>query len=162
MRRVGIFIDMQNIYLTTKTLYGKWKINFDKLREFFEKDDTFTTFSVFMCYDLDNQPQRSFLNALGLLGYRVISKPIRKLPDGLVKANMDLEIAVEIMSQADYLDEVILVSGDADFRVLVDFLCRKGKMVTVVGPEKFTSTELILSCHRFVSFQKIEGIMDID
>jgi uncharacterized LabA/DUF88 family protein len=162
MGRTGVFVDMQNIYLSTKSVFGKGKINFSKLREYFEKSSANTTFTVFMCYDSDNQGQYSFLNALSLLGFRVIAKPIRKLPDGSVKANMDLEIAVEIMSQADYLDEVVLVSGDGDFKVLVDFICRKGKVVTVVGPDKLTSPELMQACNRFINLQNIPGIMDVD
>ncbi len=67
------------------------------------------------------------MNWLGLMGYRVVSKPLRTLPDGSVKASMDLEMAVEILAQAPFLDEVVLVTGDSDFVVLVGHLCAMGK-----------------------------------
>ncbi len=162
MKRVGVFIDVQNIYLTTKTVYGRGKLNFSRLRDYLLEDGALVTLSAFMCYDPDNEGQYSFLSALGLLGYRVISKPLRKLPDGSIKANMDLEMAIEILSQAVHLDEIVLVSGDGDFKALVDYLCSMGKVVKVIGPDRLTSPELIQSCHQFVNLHKIEGILDVE
>ncbi len=143
MRRVGVFIDAQNVFLTTQEVYGQGRINYRRLMEYLSEDGGSITFSVFMCYDPDNKAQYSFLNALGLMGYRVISKPIRKLPDGSVKANMDMEMAIEVLTQAPYLDEIVLISGDGDFKALVDRLCGMGKVVRVIGPDRLTSPELI-------------------
>ena len=162
MKRVGVFVDVQNIYLTTQAVYGNPKINFAKLRNYFQEQGAIVTLSAFTCYNPDNEGQRAFLNALGLLGYRVISKPIRKLPDGSIKANMDLEMAIETLSQAPYLDEIVLVSGDGDFKALVDYLCDMGKFVRVVGPEKMTSPELIQAAHQFTNLHAIEGILDVE
>lgn len=161
MKRVSVFIDMQNVYLATQTVHGKGKINFTALRDYLQADkDSAVTMSIFTCYDPNNDGQRSFLTALGLLGYRVISKPLRKLPDGTIKANMDLEIAVEILRQAPYLDEIVLVSGDGDFNILVDLLCNMGKVVKVIGPDKLTSPELIQAAHHFVNLTSIPGILE--
>ncbi len=162
MKRVGVFIDVQNVYLTTQSVYGQGRINFARLRDHFSEEGAIVTLSAFTCYDPNNEGQRSFLNVLGLLGYRVISKPFRRLPDGAVRANMDLEMAVEILSQAAHLDEVVLVTGDGDFKVLVDFLCASGKLVRVVGPERLTSPELIQAAHRFTNLHQIEGILEIE
>lgn len=167
MRRTGIFIDAQNIYLTTQAIFGQGKINFAVLRDYlngkgFNGGDTVVTISVFTCYDPNSEGQRAFLNALGLLGYRVIAKPIRRLPDGTIKANMDLEMAIEILSQAPHLDEVVLITGDGDFKALVDYLCGMGKVVKVIGPDKLTSPELIQAAHQFINLHKIEGILDVE
>ena len=167
MRRVGVFIDAQNIYLTTQAVFGQGKINFAALRDYLNGkglggNEAVITASVFTSYDPNSEGQWAFLNALGLLGYRVIAKPIRRLPDGSIKANMDLEMAIEILSQAPHLDEVVLVSGDGDFKVLVDYLCAMGKVVKVIGPDKLTSPELIQAAHQFINLHKIEGILDVD
>lgn len=166
MKRIGVFLDMQNIYLSTKSVFGRGKINLANLRNYFEKrhfrEQDHVTFTAFMSYDPENNAQVAFLNAISLVGYRVVAKPIQRLPDGTIKANMDLEIAIEIMGQVNNLDEVVLVSGDGDFKVLVDFISRLGKICTVVGPDKQTSLELIRACHHFVNLQSIPGIMEVD
>ncbi len=161
-RRVGVFIDAQNVFLTTQEVYGQGRINYRRLLEYLAESDrsAIFTFSVFMCYDPDNESQYRFLNALGLIGYRVISKPIRKLPDGSVKANMDMEMAIEVLTQAPYLDEIVLITGDGDFKALVDRLCEMGKIVRVIGPDRLTSPELIQACHQFMNLHRIEGILD--
>jgi uncharacterized LabA/DUF88 family protein len=65
--------------------------------------------------------------SLALMGYRVVTRPIKKLPDGSIKANMDMEMALEILDQAPFLDEIVIVSGDSDFASLVNRLARMGK-----------------------------------
>lgn len=161
-RRVGVFIDVQNIYLTTKQVFGDGRVNFETLRNYLcDRDDATVTMNAFTCYDPNNQEQMRFMNALGLLGYRVITKPIRRLPDGGVKANMDLEMALEVLSQSEILDEIILVTGDGDFKALIDYLARKGKVVRVIGPKDLTSPDLIQSCHVFENLHDIHGIRDL-
>lgn len=159
MRKVGVFIDLQNIYLALKNIEQKGKVNFTKLKEFLSKDNEIVTMSVFTCYDPDNKPQIDFMNHIAMLGYRVVSKPLKKLPDGTIKASMDLEMAMEVMNQAPYIDEVVLVTGDGDFVPLINYLCSLGKFVKVIGPDHYTSTELIRACHSFVNLNKIEDIL---
>ncbi|MGB9690745.1 MAG: NYN domain-containing protein [Candidatus Sumerlaeaceae bacterium] len=159
MKRIAVFIDIQNIYLTTKQVFGDGRINFDTLRAHLSKgSDTVVTFNAFTCYDPNNREQMSFLNALGLIGYRVIAKPIRRLPNGETKANMDLEMALEVMSQSEAVDEMVLVTGDGDFKALIDHLARRGKIVRVIGPQELTSPDLIQSCHIFENLHQIPGI----
>jgi uncharacterized LabA/DUF88 family protein len=160
MKRVGVFIDIQNVYLTTQALYGHGRINFATLRDFLLRGtDGIVTMSAFTCFDPESDGQRSFRNALGLMGYRVISKPLRRLPDGTIKANMDMDMAVEILTQAEYLDEVVLVTGDGDFKAIVDALCLKGKVVKIIGPDRLTSPELIQASHQYINLHQIEGIL---
>jgi len=53
---------------------------------------------------------------------------------------------------------VVLVTGDGDFAPLVDTLSRMGKFVKVIGPDRFTSQDLIHSCDEFINLSQIEGI----
>jgi uncharacterized protein (TIGR00288 family) len=80
------------------------------------------------------------------------------MPDGNIKASMDIEMALEILSMAPHLDEVVLVTGDGDFAPLVDTLSRMGKVVKVIGPDRFTSQDLIHSCDEFINLSQVEGI----
>ncbi|MFN4111420.1 MAG: NYN domain-containing protein [Ignavibacteria bacterium] len=162
MKRIGVFIDLQNIYLAVKTIEQKSKINFAVLKEFLRSPEAVVTMSVFTCYDPEYKSQVDFINHLGLLGYRVVSKPLKKLPDGSTKANMDLEMAMEVMNQAPYLDEIVLITGDGDFTPLVNYLCSLGKFVRIIGPDVLTSPDLIRACHTFTNLNKIDGIFDVN
>jgi len=94
------------------------------------------------------------------MGYRVVTKPIKKLPDGSIKANMDMEMALEILDQAPFLDEIVIVSGDGDFVSLIDRLVQMGKRVVVIGPNPFSAPELIQACHEFINLSQIPGFLE--
>jgi uncharacterized LabA/DUF88 family protein len=98
------------------------------------------------------------MHALAMMGYRVVAKPLKRLPDGNIKASMDMEMALEILTSAPYLDEIVLVTGDGDFAPMVDYLARMGKIVKVIGPDRLTSPDLIRSCDQFVNLSQIDGI----
>lgn len=162
IRRVGVFIDVHYIYHSVKRLGGKGKINYLNLQKFLTQPGALVSFVAFMSYDPNNTGQSEFLDWLAHNGFRVVSKPHKDYPDGSVKRTMDLEIAVEVLKEAPYLDEVVLVTGDGDFVPLVDQLCAMGKVVKVIGPQNFTAKELIRACHSFVQLNKIAGINDLD
>lgn len=159
--RVGVFVDAQNIYMSVKAAFGDGKINYRALRDFVTREGTITKVTVFTFYDQNNEGQVGFLNALALMGYRVVTKPLKQLPDGTYKANMDMEMAIEVLSSAPYLDEVLLVTGDGDFVPLVDQLTRMGKIVNVIGPDKYSSPELIRACDTFTHLTQIPGIFAV-
>ena len=166
MEKVGVFIDVQNLYHSTHALSRQGKIKFSKInfarfRDYLKEEGNIVIMSAFTCYDPENEGQRAFINALALLGYRVVSKPTHRMPDGSIKASMDLEMAIEILTQAQYLDKIVLVTGDGDFKILIDCLCSQGKVVKVIGPQDMTSPELIQSAHEFVNLHSIEGIGDL-
>ncbi|GIV24318.1 MAG: hypothetical protein KatS3mg026_0010 [Bacteroidia bacterium] len=161
-RKRGVFIDVQNIFSTVRHLNPNLRTNYQALREYFLQDaeDTTTTFVAFSSYDPEKEGQRNFLMALALMGYRVVSKPLKRLPSGEYKANMDMEIAMEILSIAPHLDEVVIVSGDGDFSALVNYLVHQGKLVRVFGPDQFSAPELIQACHEFVSLSRVPGFLE--
>jgi uncharacterized LabA/DUF88 family protein len=158
MRRVGVFIDVQNIYMCVKQAFGAPRVNYKALRDFLGREGAQVKMVAFTCYDPDDSGQMSFLHALAFMGYRVVAKPFKRMPDGNIKASMDIEMALEILSMAPHLDEVVLVTGDGDFAPLVDTLSRMGKVVKVIGPDRFTSQDLIHSCDEFINLSQIEGI----
>jgi uncharacterized LabA/DUF88 family protein len=70
-------------------------------------------------------------------GYRVVTKPTKEFVDSAgrrkVKGNMDIELAIDALELAPYIDHMILFSGDGDFRSLIEALQRRGVRVTVVS-----------------------------
>lgn len=158
--RIGVFVDVGNLYSSVKSVHGHTMVNYRALREFVARDGAVCLLTAFTCHDPDQKPQQDFLNALGLLGYRVVAKPIRRMPDGSVKANIDVQMTVEVMASAPHLDEIVLVTGDGDFVALLDHLARMGKVVRVIGPDQCTAVELIRTCHSFTSLGDIPGIYE--
>ena len=158
--RRGVFIDAQNIFMCTKVTHPNHYMNYQALLEFLSKDGAISTFTIFYPVDPANESQTKFVMSLALMGYRVVTKPIKKLPNGSIKANMDMEMALEILDQAPFLDEIVIVSGDSDFASLVNRLARMGKRVVVIGPDLFSSHELIQACHEFVSLSQIPSFLE--
>jgi uncharacterized LabA/DUF88 family protein len=87
--------------------------------------------------DQEYSPIRPLVDWLDYNGYTVVTKPLKEFTDASgrrkFKGNMDIELAVDAMEMASYLDHVILFSGDGDFRRLTEALQRKGLRVTVVS-----------------------------
>ncbi len=154
MDRVGIFVDVQNIWKT----FGK--IKYDVLLAHAQKNRKLVRASAFMSYDPEDEGQHNFMRALSHLGYRVVSKPIRRLPDGSIKGNIDLEFAIDALTLGKYLDVAVLVTGDGDFVKLVEALGHMGTRVEVIGPDANTAIELIYAADHYTNLSHLEGIVE--
>jgi uncharacterized LabA/DUF88 family protein len=74
--------------------------------------------------------------------YRIITKPLKRFADGSMKANFDIELAIDILTMSDRLDVVVLMSGDGDFRRLVEMISSRGVRVEVVAFSETAASEL--------------------
>jgi uncharacterized LabA/DUF88 family protein len=162
MTRVGIFIDIQNVQETFER-QGK-EVRYDALRRYIVTSvktvEPEFKFIAFIPFKRDDERRQRLIDALSFQGYRVVAKPVRERVDGSVKANMDIEITLEILSMAEYLDHVILITGDGDFVALVDWLSKRGRRITVIGLGKgYTSVELIRSSDEYYNLDELEGVI---
>jgi uncharacterized LabA/DUF88 family protein len=90
-------------------------------------------------------------------GYRVIAKDLVQLPDGSKKANLDVEIAVDMMALVASYDTAVLVSGDGDLAYAVDAVSYRGARVEVVSLRSMTSDSLINVADRYIDLDQIKG-----
>lgn len=162
MSCIGVFLDIQNIQETFER-QGK-EVRYDALQRNIivrlKRDAREYKFVAFVPYKRDDERRQRLIDALSFMNYRVVSKMVRERLDGSFKANMDIEITLEILSMNPYLDEVVLVTGDGDFVALVDYLSRQGKRVTVIGLGKgYTSVELIRACDEYLNLDELEGVI---
>src|SRR3989304_4294268 len=74
-------------------------------------------------------------------GYMLVTKPLKRFADGSIKANFDVEMALDILTMCDRLDTIVLVSGDGDFRRVVELVASKGVRVEVVAFSDSTAIE---------------------
>ncbi|WP_084788837.1 NYN domain-containing protein [Bradyrhizobium sp. Cp5.3] len=135
--RIALFIDGPNLYATAKT------VGFDidyglLLREFQGRGTLLRAFYyTSIIEDQEGSSVRPFVDWLDYNGYTVVTKPGKEFVDvsgrRKLKANMDIELAVNAMEFAGRIDEMILFAGDGNFRSLIEAVQRRGVRVTVVS-----------------------------
>lgn len=160
--RVAVLVDVQNVQETFER--QGFEVRYDALKDYvltqFGLDEREVKFLAFVPYRRDDERRIRLIDALSFMGFRVITKPVREHPDGGIKANMDTEMVLEATELAAAVEEFILVTGDSDFVPLVDYLSRRGKRVTVLGPGRgSTSVELIRASDHFQNIDEIPGVL---
>jgi uncharacterized LabA/DUF88 family protein len=106
--------------------------------------------------DRTNEKQQGFLLWMRRNGYRVVTKELVQLPDGSKKANLDVEIAVDMMTLADHFDTAILVSGDGDLAYAVNAIAYRGVRTEVVSLRSMTSDSLINVADSYLDLDSIK------
>lgn len=137
MERVGLFVDGANLYHTSRAL--GFEIDFAAMLDYF-RGGTYLVRAFYytaLVETEDYSPLRPLTDWLAYNGWQVVTKPAKQQADPSgrmrLKGNMDVELAVDMMELAPQLDHVVLLSGDGDFRRLVEAVQRMGVRVTVVS-----------------------------
>lgn len=139
-QRVGVFIDVQNMFYATKNLYGS-KLNYSKLLDYIARGRDLVR-SIAYVVQTPEIDQSNFLTMLRSNGYEVRSKELKQRPDGSCKGDWDMGLALDALSMSDRLDVVAIVSGDGDFVDLVNFLKARGVRVEIYSFPYSTAEEL--------------------
>lgn len=135
--RVALFIDGANLYSTSKAL--GFDIDFKALLMVFKSTGRFVRalYYIAIYEDQEHSAIRPLIDWLDYNGFSVVTKPTKEFTDATgrrkIKGNMDMELAVDAMCLSDYLDHVVIFSGDGEFRSLIAALQQKGKRVSVVS-----------------------------
>ncbi len=154
--RVGVFVDSANIELACDRLRSRidWKKLLDFLTEGRQLVRAIAYSPVHDDPGVSLETQRFAEPFMGK-GFRVVTKPLKRFADGSIKANVDIEMALDIMEMLDRLDVVCLVSGDGDFQRLVEVVQMRGVRVEVVGVSTSTASQLRNAADRYVDIQGI-------
>ena len=135
--KIAVFIDGANLYTTAKTL--GFDIDYKRLLKEFQSRGTLLRafYYTAIIEDQEFSSIRPLIDWLDYNGYTVVTKSAKEFTDASgrrkVKGNMDIELAVNAMELAEHVDEIVLFSGDGDFRSLVESVQRRGVRVTVVS-----------------------------
>jgi len=165
-QRVGIFIDVQNVYHSAKHLH-KSHVNFNQLIKTLTAD-RFLVRSLAYVVKSDHLPQpeggaRSeglFFEALKKAGIELRLKDLQVYPDGSKKADWDVGMAVDAVRLANTLDVIILVTGDGDFIPLVHYLkWGLGKQVELAAFPKTCSGKLREVADKFIDLETLPRIL---
>jgi uncharacterized LabA/DUF88 family protein len=134
---IALFIDGANLHATAKTL--GFDIDYRRLLKEFQSRGTLVRafYYTAVVEDSEFSSIRPLIDWLDYNGFTVVTKPTKEFIDATgrrkVKGNMDIELAVDALELAPHLDEMVLFSGDGDFRSLVEAVQRRGVHVTVVS-----------------------------
>ena len=112
-KNVAVFVDVANIFYAAKA--AGVDIDYVTLLKSATAGRDFVRAYAYTGLDPENENQRNFHQFLARHQYKVVSKDIRKYGDGKVKANLDIELVVDLMKTARNLDIAVIVSGDGDF-----------------------------------------------
>lgn len=146
-QRLGIFVDVQNMFYSARTLHQS-KVDYSKLLEELVGERSLIRCIAYVVQKPEVD-QDAFLEALRRAGYEVKVRELTVRDDGSARGDWDVGITIDAMSMARKLDTVILVTGDGDFVPLADALKREGCRVEIVSFEQSTSNDLIRACHEF-------------
>jgi uncharacterized LabA/DUF88 family protein len=152
MKKICIFVDIQNIYYTTKEAYGQ---HFD-YNKFWAKITENRKVIKAIAYGIarNDEKQKQFQNILRGIGFEVKLKPFIQRKDGSAKGDWDVGIALDVMEYAADCDVVVLASGDGDFDLLLQRIKNKfGIETEVYGVPKLTADSLIAAADRFVGIE---------
>lgn len=148
MKKVSLFVDVQNIYYTTKSAYNR---HFD-YNKFWAKatQGKHVVKAVAYAVDRGDEKQRQFQNILKAIGFEIKLKPYIQRADGSSKGDWDVGITIDMIEYAEASDTMVLASGDGDFEILVNKIRSKFDIpVAVYGVPKLTATSLINAASTF-------------
>lgn len=172
-QRVGIFIDVQNLYHSAKNLY-KARVNFKELTKSLlagrklirsvayvvKTEGTAASQSEASLAPKGREGESAFFDALKQAGIELRMKDIQVYPGGMKKADWDVGMAVDAIRMASFLDVIILVTGDGDFLPLIDYLkWGMGRVVEVAAFSRTAKTEMKNQGDQFIAIEEIPRVL---
>jgi uncharacterized LabA/DUF88 family protein len=148
-QRVGVFIDVQNLYYSAKNLFGQ-KVNFGNIVKEAVGNRKLIR-AVAYVVSTESKDEQPFFEALYNLGIETREKDLQVFNTGFKKADWDVGLTVDAIRLASSLDAIVLVSGDGDYLPLVEYLQKSfGKQVEVVAFRDTTSSKLVEEADDFL------------
>ncbi|MEY4210042.1 MAG: hypothetical protein RLZ92_421 [Pseudomonadota bacterium] len=156
MEKVAIFVDVQNIYYTTRDRYQK-HFNYNAFwQQATQGKQVIAAFAY--ATDRGDSKQQGFQQILKNIGFTVKLKPYIQRSDGSRKGDWDVGITLDVIEYAPQVDRVILLSGDGDFDLLLEKVSRYyGRTTEVYGVGGLTAPALIKAADHFVTIG--EGLL---
>ena len=149
--RLAIFVDVPNILYAAER--AGVTVDWTKVANFFGRGRTLMRAIAYAPITDDpgaNRDAERFVLPFLDKDYRIVTKPLKRFTGGAVKANFDVELAIDILTMADRLDVIGLVSGDGDFRRLVEIVGSRGVRVEVMAFGASTSKDIREVADRYI------------
>jgi uncharacterized LabA/DUF88 family protein len=155
-KNVAVFVDVANIFYAAKA--AGVDIDYVLLLKAATAGRDLVRAYAYTGLDPDNENQRNFHSFLARHDFRVVSKDIRKYGDGKVKANLDIELVVDMMKTARNLDVAVVVSGDGDFAPAIRAVQEMGVRCEVISFRGNTSSDLMDVADKFTDITQLAKV----
>lgn len=157
--KTAVFIDGSNLFYIEKSL--NFNISFEKLADYFHTH--FNIYNIFYYTGVDPEDQKEvdFLDKMSMNGITVRKKPLKIIrtgprPEDIVKkANLDIEIVVDMINTRDLYDRVILISGDSDFVRALELIRSHGKEIFVMAEHGHIAKELVNCSDKYMNISDL-------
>jgi len=156
--RVGVFVDVANLLYSARTL--RMTVDFGKLLDFLRGNRRLIRAHAYCPTSPQPGDEQMFLQAVKGLGYRITTKNYKTFSSGAKKADLDLDLCMDVVRLVDgkAVDCIVLVSGDSDFMPLLDYCSDHGVRVEVAAFDEAMSATLRQSCDLFINLSLLEEI----
>jgi uncharacterized LabA/DUF88 family protein len=156
--RVGVFVDVANLLYSART--QRMTIDFGKLLDFLRGNRRLIRAHAYCPTSPQPGDEQMFLQAVKGLGYRITTKNYKTFSSGAKKADLDLDLCMDVVRLVDgkAVDCIVLVSGDSDFMPMLDYCSDHGVRVEVAAFDEAMSATLRQSCDLFINLSMLEEI----
>lgn len=152
MKKIAVFVDVQNIYYTTRDAFSR-QLNYRKVWQFLSEQGDISLANAYAIAPNDDL-QHKFQKALKHIGFNVKLKPFIQRKDGSAKGDWDVGITIDVLESASDVDVICLLSGDGDFDLLMQKVAAKYGIETwAIGVEQLTANSLINSSSQFIPIE---------
>jgi uncharacterized LabA/DUF88 family protein len=156
--RVGVFVDVANLLYSARSL--RVGVDFGHLLDFLRGNRRLVRAHAYAPTNPEPQAEQQFLSVVKGLGYRITTKNYKTFASGAKKADLDLDLCMDIVRlvEANAVDTVVLVSGDSDFLPLLEYCSDHGVRVEVAAFEDAAAQILRQSCDLFINLSMVDEI----
>ena len=152
-QRVAVLVDVQNLYYSAKNLY-RARINFKNLLKLVMHDRILVR-AIAYVINADESKENEFFEAVNTAGFEIKEKKLQIFIDGAKKGDWDIGIAMDAIRLGNKVDSIILVTGDGDFKPVVNYLQQSlGCLVEVAAFKRTANNELISMADDFVNIEE--------
>ncbi|MBL4681690.1 MAG: NYN domain-containing protein [Pseudomonadales bacterium] len=146
--RIALFVDVQNIYYTTRAVYGR-QFDYRKLWQKLSHEGEIVQATAY-AIQRNDEKQIKFQSALRHIGFEVKLKPYIQRSDGSAKGDWDVGITIDVLTSMKNIDTIVLLSGDGDFDLLLKHIKERHQVTAeVYGVRELTAKSLIDSASFF-------------
>jgi uncharacterized LabA/DUF88 family protein len=157
--RVGVFVDVANIVYSSRNL--RVQVDFGRLLDFLRGNRRMIRAHAYAPTSPEPQANQEFLSVVKGVGYRITTKNYKTFASGAKKADLDLDMCMDIVRLVDSgaVETVVLVSGDSDFLPLLEYCSDKGVRVEVAAFDDSAAAILRQSCDLFINLSLVDDIL---
>lgn len=153
MKKIAVFVDIQNIYYTVKQTF-QCHFNYAAFWQEIESQGKISK-AIAYAIDRNDKKQKQFQQTLANIGFEIKLKPFIQRRDGTAKGDWDVGITIDILDTAPYVDGIVLASGDGDFAILIEKIKQEYQVFAeIYGVPGLTADSLIKAASIFHPISK--------